>query len=65
MTTTHTVKHYKVKPDGTLRFVGNETVEVEEHHTPAALWHTIDNETMLKISDIAHNCRTNPDDRES
>ena len=26
------VRHYKVNPDGTLRFVGIEHVEVEEHH---------------------------------
>ena len=65
MTTTHTVKHYKVKPDGTLRFVGNETVEVEEHHAPPQGWHTIDSETMLKIGDIAYNGKINPDDRES
>ena len=27
-----TVRHYKVRKDGTLRFVGNEKVEVEEYH---------------------------------
>ena len=27
-----TIKHYKKQKDGTLRFVGNEKREVEEHH---------------------------------
>ena len=26
------VKHYKIRKDGSLRFVGIEHVEVEEHH---------------------------------
>ena len=32
MTKISTVRHYKIRKDGTLRFVGNEHVEVEEHH---------------------------------
>ena len=32
MKTISKVKHYKVNPDGTLRLVGIEHVEVEEHH---------------------------------
>ena len=65
MKATHIIKHYKANPDGTLRFVGNETTEVEDR--PASPRHSpvIDNETMQKISDIAYNGRINPDDRES
>ena len=64
MKATHIIKHYKVNPDGTLRFVGNETTEVEEHPERSTRGPVIDNETMQKISDIAYNGRINPDDGE-
>ena len=32
MTKISTVRHYKIRKNGTLRFVGIEHVEVEEHH---------------------------------
>ena len=28
----NTVKHYKIRKNGSLKFVGNEHVEVAEHH---------------------------------
>ena len=65
MKATHIIKHYKVNPDGTLRFVGNETTEVEERPARPTRGYILDNETMQKISDIAYNGRINPDDRES
>ena len=58
------ITHYKINPDGTLRFVGNETVEVEEHHGTPAGWHTIDAETMQKIGEIAYNGCIAPDEDE-
>ena len=65
MKATHIIKHYKVNPDGTLRFVGNETTKVEERPARPTRGYILDNETMQKISDIAYNGRINPDDRES
>ena len=32
MTKISTIRHYKIRKDGTLRFVGIETREVEETH---------------------------------
>ena len=62
---TSIVKHYKIQKDGSLKFIGSETTEVEEHPASPTRGPVIDNETMLKISDIAYNGRINPDDRES
>ena len=59
------VKHYKVQKDGSLKFVGIETAEVEEHRASPTHGYILDNETMLKIGDIAYNGRINPDDREA
>lgn len=62
---TSIVKHYRIQKDGSLKFIGNETTEVEEHPARPTRGLVIDNETMQKISDIAYNGRINPDDRES
>ena len=59
------VKHYKVRKDGSLKLVGIETAEVEERPASPTRGPVIDNETMLKIGDIAYNGRINPDDREA
>ena len=61
---TSIVKHYKIQKDGSLKFVGNETTEVEDYPESPTRGPVIDNETMQKISDIAYNGRINPDDRE-
>ena len=49
-----TVKHYKIRKDGTLKLVGLEHVEVEEHH-----WGNIES---LELRDKADAIRR---DRES
>ena len=64
MTTTHIIRHYKANPDGTLRFVGNETVKVWESRTPRKCWHTPDNETLRRLGEIAYDGRVNPNDEE-
>ena len=61
---TSIVKHYRIQKDGSLKFIGYETTEVEEHPARPTRGPVIDNETMQKISDIAYNGRINPDDRE-
>ena len=62
---TSIVKHYRKNADGSLKFVGNETVEVEDLRDRPRPGHVIDAETMQKIGDIAYNGRINPDDVES
>ena len=62
---TSIVKHYRIQKDGSLKFIGNETTEAEEHPERSTRGPVIDNETMQKISDIAYNGRINPDDREN
>lgn len=59
------VKHYRKNADGSLKFVGNETVEVEDLRDRPRPGRVIDAETMQKIGDIAYNGRINPDDFES
>ena len=61
---TSIVKHYRIQKDGSLKFIGNETTEVEEHPARPTRGYILDNETMQKISDIAYEGRINPDDRE-
>ena len=61
---TSIVKHYRIQKDGSLKFIGNETTEVEDHPARPTRGPVIDNETMQKIGDIAYNGRINPDDRE-
>ena len=61
---TSIVKHYRKNADGSLKFVGNETVEVEDLRNKPSPGHVIDAETMRKIGDIAYEGRINPDDRE-
>ena len=62
---TSIVKHYKIQKDGSLKFIGNETTKIEELPARPTRGTVIDNETMLKIGDIAYNGRINPDDMES
>ena len=62
---TSIVKHYRKNADGSLKFVGKETVEVEDPRTKPRFGHVIDNETMQKIGDIAYEGQVNPDDVES
>ena len=62
---TSIVKHYRIRKDGSLKFVGNETVEVEDLRDSPRPGHVIDAETMQKIGDIAYNGRINPDDMET
>ena len=59
------VKHYRKNADGSLKFVGNETVEVEDLRDRLRPGYVIDAETMQKIGDIACNGRINPDDMET
>ena len=61
---TSIVKHYRIQKDGSLKFIGNETTEIEERPASPARGPVIDNETMRKIGDIAYDGRINPDDRE-
>ena len=62
---TSIVKHYRIQKDGSLKFIGNETAKIEELPARPTRGPVIDNETMLKIGDIAYNGRINPDDREA
>ena len=62
---TSIVKHYRKNADGSLKFVGNETVEVEDLRNKPSPGQVIDAETMRKIGDIAYEGRINPDDFES
>ena len=62
---TSIVKHYRIQKDGSLKFIGTETTKIEERPASPTRGPVIDNETMLKIGDIAYNGRINPDDRES
>ena len=62
---TSIVKHYRIQKDGSRKFIGNETTKVEERPARPTRGPVIDNETMLKIGDIAYNGRINPDDWES
>ena len=62
---TSIVKHYRKNADGSLKFVGNETVEVEDLRDRLRPGYVIDAETMQKIGDIAYNGRINPDDMET
>ena len=59
------VKHYRKNADGSLKSVGNETVEVEDLRGRPRPGHVIDAEMMQKIGDIAYNGRINPDDMET
>ena len=47
-----TVKHYKIRKDGTLRFVGLEHIEVEEQH-----WGHISSLDIRDAADIARRAR--------
>ena len=58
------VRHFKIQKDGSLKLVGNKTVKIEEGKKKLTLFHTIDNETMQKLGDIAYNGMINPDDQE-
>ena len=62
---TSIVKHYRIRKDGSLEFIGNETVEVEDLRDRPRPGLVIDAETMQKIGDIAYNGRINPDDMET
>ena len=62
---TSIVKHYRKNADGSLKFVGNETVEVEDLRDRPRPGHVIDAEAMQKICDIAYNGRINADDMET
>ena len=62
---TSIVKHYRIQKDGSLKFIGNETTEVEEHPARPTRGSVIDSETMLKIGELAYSGRINPDDREA
>ena len=62
---TSIVKHYRIRKDGSLEYIGNETVEVEDLRDRPRPGHVIDAETMQKIGDIAYNGRINPDDMET
>ena len=61
---TSIVKHFKIQKDGSLKFVGTETVRVEERPARPTRGPVIDNETMRKLGDIAYSGQVNPDDRE-
>ena len=62
---TSIVKHYRIRKDGSLEFIGNETTKVEDRPASPRRGYILDNETMLKIGDIAYNGRINPDDMET